>query len=173
MWRAPAPACLPRRGESVKNAPEIERQYRLELGCLIDAKAGGNLVTSKWQILTIASPGFVRPERGQTSIKAESAAQTYLVRDRRKCVKGANEAACLPACGRAAAVVAACLAADALPLRRQAGRRRKTGSVTEYVADRRSSPRPSLRSWPGGRSSCSEAGYNGIRRLRWVRPDGS
>ncbi|GAT85148.1 hypothetical protein STXM2123_5849 [Streptomyces sp. F-3] len=35
------------KGESVKNAPKIERQYRVGLSCLIDAKVYGDLITSK------------------------------------------------------------------------------------------------------------------------------
>ena len=74
MWCAPVsrvPRVRAEKGESVKNAPVIERQYRLVLGCLVDAKVRGNLITSKWRMFTMASPGFVRPETGQTSIKVE------------------------------------------------------------------------------------------------------
>lgn len=50
---------------------ELRQSYALLLGCLIEAKSSGTLITTKWQYNRISSPTYVRPENGDTSAKME------------------------------------------------------------------------------------------------------
>lgn len=49
----------------------LQQSYALLLGCLIEAKSSGSLITTKWQYNSISSPSFVRPESGDTSATME------------------------------------------------------------------------------------------------------
>ncbi|MFF4590350.1 hypothetical protein [Streptomyces sp. NPDC001388] len=158
----------------MKKAPDIERQYRLGLGCLIDAKVRGSVVTSKWQLLTIASPGFVRPETGQTSVKVEC-----------------------PRCGRVLSVTVESMR----KARTKQGVYRRVGALLLWslvvwlpmlfhygakpVDEGKPEQSPSMLLM-GGLLAATFASfvvgltlfqlggeYNGLKKLRWVRPDGS
>ncbi|MER5451320.1 hypothetical protein ABT052_47115 [Streptomyces sp. NPDC002766] len=158
----------------MKNAPAIERQYRLGLGCLVDAKVRGNVITSKWQMFTMASAGFVRPETGQTSIKVEC-----------------------PRCRRTL-----CVTVESVRKARQKQRvYRRVGALLLWslvvwlpmlfhygakpVDEGKPEQSPSMllmggllaavfASFVAGLALFWLGGvYDGVRKLRWVRPDGS
>lgn len=53
------------------SSPRLGERYTVQLGCLLDAKARGNAVTTLWQYHRLDSPAFVRPRQGDHTIKVE------------------------------------------------------------------------------------------------------
>ncbi|MFR0357457.1 hypothetical protein [Streptomyces sediminimaris] len=158
----------------MKYVPEIEREYGLGLGCLISAKVSGNLVTSKWQMLTITSPGFVRPETGQTSVKVECPRCRRVLSVTVESVRKARTKRRAYRSGGALLLWSLVLW---LPMLFHYG--------AKPVDEGKPEQSPSMLLMGGLLAAAFVSfvagltlfvlggGYNGLRKLRWVRPDGS
>lgn len=150
----------------------LQQSYELPIGCLVEAKSAGTLITTKWQYNRISSPAFVRPESGDSSVAMECPRCRQILTVRVENLKKASVKS------RVYTVVGALLAISLLvwlPMLVHFGSQTtdegeassavlSVGSLVALTAVSLFAGLPLYRS---GRN------YSGIKKLRLVKPDGS